>query len=178
MNSVSLSLAPKMPIYHFKIESHLTSQAAIARLKEMVGPPRFFLGQGYLAGGEAGPPFIGKVEGDSFRVRRDIRYRNAFLPLIWGRITTGPMGTRVSVTMFMHPIMTLFMLVWFSGVGAGVAAAFSDPVYPLLFIPAGLLVFGVALVCGGFFPEAINARRLLEEALSRPASALHRADLD
>jgi len=158
-----------MPIYRFKIEARLTSQATIARIKEMVGPRRSFLEQGFWAGGDARPPFIGKVEGDSFRVRRDIRYRNSFLPLIWGRITNQPMGTRVSVTMYIHPIVALFMLVWFSGVVAGVTA-FSNPMHPLLIVPVGLLVFGIALVCVGFFPEAIKSRRLLEQSLSEQSA--------
>ena len=71
--------------------------------------------------------------------------------------------------MFLHPIVALFMLVWFSGVGAGVVS-FSNPMHPLLIVPVGLLVFSVALVCRGFFPEAIKARRLLEQGLSKPSA--------
>jgi len=158
-----------MPIYHFEIETCLTSQAAIARIRDMVGPPRSFL-QGVWTGGAASPPFIGKVERDSFRVRRDIRYRNSFQPLIWGRITNEPMETHVNVTMFIHPVVALFMLLWFSGIGSSVVT-FSNPLHPMLIVPAGLLIFGVALVCGGFFPEAIKARRLLEQGLAKPTGA-------
>jgi hypothetical protein len=45
-----------------------------------------------------GPPFIGSVQDHSFRIRRDIRYRNSFLPLVWGHIVPTPTGTRVIVT--------------------------------------------------------------------------------
>jgi len=31
-------------------------------------------------------------------------------------------------------------------------------------------VFGVALVCGGFFPEAMKARRLLEQAFAKTSA--------
>src|SRR2546425_5398947 len=81
-----------MPIYWFELEARLGTQAAIARIKELVGPPRsFWTGFSFGAGDDATPPFIGKIEGDSFRVRRDIHYRNSFLPLVWGRISSVPM---------------------------------------------------------------------------------------
>src|SRR2546426_7910971 len=108
-----------MPIYRFKIETGLTTQAAIARVKELVGPPRSFWGgvQYSFGLGDAAPPFVGKVERDRFRVHRDIRYRNSFLPMVWGHITSGPTGSRVRVTVFMHPVVTGFMAVWFYGLG-------------------------------------------------------------
>ena len=160
-----------MPIYRFEIEAGLTKQATIARIKELVGPPRsFWRGAKSFGLGDAAPPFVGKVEGDSFRVRRDIRYRNSFVPLVWGHITSVPMGSRVRVTMFIHPFIAAFMSVWFYGVGFGAVAFFKEPdaVHRwAALLPLGLLFFGVALVCMGFFPEAIKARRLLEYALSR-----------
>ena len=162
-----------MPFYRFKLEVRLTTQAAMARIKELVAPPRTFFAEikrGFSSGGDASPPFIGKVEEDSFRVRRDIRYRNSFLPLVWGRINSVPMGTHISVTMYLHPIVAAFMLFWFFGVGAGALAFLNAPLGKdqwESFVPVGMLVFGVALVFGGFFPEAVKARHLLEQAFAK-----------
>src|SRR3989442_13363605 len=117
-----------MPIYWFELEARLGTQAAIARIKELVGPPRsFWTGFSFGAGDDATPPFIGKIEGDSFRVRRDIHYRNSFLPLVWGRISSVPMGTHISVTMFLHPMVALFMAVWVFGLGGGGGGFFYGP---------------------------------------------------
>lgn len=167
-----------MPIYQFEVQSHLTPRLAMERVKELVGPKRTFLGEfkrSFGAGEESGRPFIGSVEADSFRVRRDIRYRNSFLPLVWGHIGSIPMGSRLRVTMFLHPLVAVFMLVWFSGVGVGALAFFNSPPNSAShwagLVPIGMLVFGVALVCGGFFPEAIRARRILEQALAANRSA-------
>ena len=162
-----------MPIYRFELEARLGTQAAIARLKELVGPPRSFWRGLWFGGDDVTPPFIGKIEGDFFRIRRDIRYRNSFQPLVWGRISSVPMGTRISVTMFLHPIVALFVAVWFCGVGVGVWSFFHAPGstnHWVSIVPVCLLVFGIALVCGGFFPEAIKARRLLEQAFAKPGA--------
>ena len=105
----------------------------------------------------ASPPFIGTVQDDSFRLRRDIRYRNSFLPLVWGRFISTPTGTRVSVTMFIHPLVALFMAFWLGMVGYGALKDRSTPPVVLW----GMFIFGLALTAGGFFPEAIKARRLI-----------------
>src|SRR5436189_4630174 len=139
-----------MPIYRFELEARLRTQAAIARIKELVGPPRsFWTGFSFGAGDDATPPFIGKIEGDSFRVRRDIHYRNSFLPLVWGRISSVPMGTHISVTMFLHPTVVLCMAVWFCGVGVGawsflIALRSADDWAYM--VPAVMLVFGYVLI--------------------------------
>lgn len=162
-----------MPIYRFQVETRLAPSAAIARLKALTGPPRSFW-SGYTFGpDDSFPPFIGKVAEKSFRLRRDIHYRNSFLPLIWGRATVLPDGSRIRVTMFLHPFMTIFMALWLYGIGTLVVEFLSNPPPTHRWAavgPASLLVFGIALVCGGFFPEAIKARRLLEQALSRSSA--------
>jgi hypothetical protein len=106
------------------------------------------------------PPLIGIVDDDSFRVRRDIRYRNSFLPLVWGRFVSTPTGTRVNVIMFMHPLVALFMVFWLGTAGYGAFRGVSGS--PIVW---GMFAFGVALTVGGFVPEAIMAKRLISEAM-------------
>jgi uncharacterized membrane protein len=70
--------------------------------------------------------------------------------------------------MFLHPVVAVFMLFWFGGVGAAVAAVASSRssnTFSVL-VPTFMLLFGVALTLGGFYPEARWARRLLEDHLS------------
>jgi hypothetical protein len=111
--------------------------------------------------------FIGTVEGNAFSLRRDILYRNSFLPQIRGLISDAPSGSRILVTMRLHPFVAVFICFWLLVVGAGAFAAFSnssnDPAFSL--IPIGMFVFGVALTLVGFYPEAYKARRLLENTI-------------
>src|SRR5947199_9411015 len=98
-----------MAIYRCELEARLGTQATIARSKELVWPPRsFWTGFSFGAGGDATPPFIGKIEGDSFRVRRDIHYRNSFLRLVWGRISSVHMGYHMRITLFCHSFASIF----------------------------------------------------------------------
>ena len=110
------------------------------------------------------PPFIGTVREESFRIRRDIRGRNSFLPRVWGRIVATPTGTRVKVTMFIHPFAAIFMAFWFGMVGNGIVNG--NGAFPILI---GMLIFGVVLVAWGFYPEATKARRLITDAVLNSA---------
>jgi len=165
-----------MPIYRFTVDARVSKQEAAARIRRLIREPRGFLESvRHSFGSSSGvePPFLGKIDGDSFRVRRDIRYRNSFLPLVWGRISSVPAGTQVSVTMFLHPLVTAFVLFWLSAVGFGAWRLLTAPNVShssSAFIPAAMFVFGVALTCGGFFPEALKARRLLEDAIQNPST--------
>lgn len=108
-----------------------------------------------------GPPFIGTVRDNSFKVRRDIRGRNSSLPMIRGQLTSTPTGTKIRVTMFLHPLAALFMVVWLGFVGRGAWLNRSGP--PIL--QWGMLVFGCVLIAVGFIPEVITAKRLITIAL-------------
>jgi hypothetical protein len=150
-----------MPIYRFHMDIDAPRQTAAERLRAVVGDkPPFWksLSTGWCSRDPAGPPFIGIVGDDSFRVTRQIRYRNSFLPLVWGRFISTPTGTRVNVIMFIHPLVALFMVFSLGTVGHGALRGDSP-------IAWGMFVFGVALTVGGFVPEAIKARRLLSETI-------------
>lgn len=78
----------------------------------------------------------------------------------------GPTGTRIDVTMRLHPFVAALMPFWLGGVGLigrfviadGEAAEWS-------LAPIGMFGFGLALTLGAFYPEAIKARRILEQHL-------------
>jgi hypothetical protein len=156
-----------MPFYRFEIEVNAQPPAVVERLRAIVRGKLSFresLRQAFPFNKAEGAPFIGSVLDDSFKMRRNIRYRNSFLPMIRGRISSYGVGTRVSVTMFLHPVVVIFMIFW---LGMVASVAFS---YPTLSpIPWGMLAFGIALPVGGFIPEAIKAKRLITEAVSDPA---------
>jgi hypothetical protein len=152
-----------MPIYVFYIDVPFERHVATERIQSVVReePP---LRQWFISAGPVAEPFIGRVRDESFKLRRDIRYRNSFLPLVRGRIVPTSTGTRVSVAMFVHPFVAVFMLFWLGAVGYGAATAAVSSRLTLWF----MFAFGVLLVTGGFFPEAFAAKRILSEALLKP----------
>ena len=76
-----------------------------------------------------------------------------------------PDGARVTVTMFMHPIVTLFMVFWLSFIGFGVLTEYrrhSTDVFMLI----AMFLFGFTLPLVVFFLEVSKAKLLLRDALS------------
>src|SRR5439155_14819630 len=161
-----------MPFYRFHLDTALSESAVSERIQRLIHPRRSF--REWVAfnitreDNTVGPPFLGTARASSFRLRRDIRYRNSFLPLVWGRIVPSGVGSRINVTMFLHPLVALFMIIWFSGLGYGIVKLWvhrKEAVPFAVLVPAAMFLFGVALMLICFFPEAIKAKRLLESAL-------------
>jgi hypothetical protein len=155
-----------MPLYRFQIEVPLPQQRVIERIRSLVRERPGF-GQRleqWKQRDSTLPPFIGSADGDSFKMHRDIQYRNSFLPRIRGRVLPTPTGTQINVTMYTHPVVAAFMTFWLGMTGL---AAITN--FPRILIPAAMFLFGAALMCGGFFIEAFKAKRILAEAFSDPA---------
>ena len=152
-------------------------ESAIQRIRDMTRERPGFLesvGRVFDKATPDDPPFWGTIDGQSFRIQRDIRYRNSFLPLVRGDVHPGRFGSEITVTMSLHPFVAVFMLVWLSGVGFGgwrIMFYSHGPGTPNSFIPLGMFLLGIALTLGGFIPEAIKAKRLLEEALGKRGGA-------
>jgi hypothetical protein len=108
------------------------------------------------------PTFVGSVQDYSFKLRRDIRYRNSFLPRIRGHLVVIPSGTRVMVLMFVHPGVGVFMMFWLGITGYAALKASSSSANGIW----GMFAFGLALLAAGFFPEAKRAKRLLLTAIN------------
>src|SRR5580692_8908617 len=103
-----------MPFYAFHLDVPVPPDVVAERVRVAVGKvPTFWESakSSWKGPRQSGFPFLGTVKGRSFSIRRDIQYRNSFLPLIRGKIVPTPNGSRVNVFMFMHPLSLIFMLV-------------------------------------------------------------------
>lgn len=156
-----------MPFYRSEFVVPFAAQDVAARLRALVAPRRSFFEQGFWSANDAGPPFFGTLDEHGFQMRRAIRYRNAFLPIVRGSMVNCPAGTRVRLTMHLHPVVALFMLLWFWGLGT-VSLELIREAVPLALLPVGLLFFGGAVLYLGFFPEALRAKHMLEQGLALP----------
>ncbi len=105
----------------------------------------------------------GSVRETSFKLRRNIEpgYYNSFLPRIRGRISLTGGGSRLQVTMFVHPLLAVLMAVWLLMAGSWALSPIGQG--PEILIAWGMVAFGLVVPPVFFFPEAIKARRLLEE---------------
>jgi len=104
--------------------------------------------------------FVGNVDGDGFAMRRDIRYRNSFLPRISGSVHAATEGTRIEVRFVPHPLVFAFMATWLCIGGMALiglilwraTAPAGSPFWPLA-VPVAMIAMGVALPFAAYVPE-------------------------
>jgi hypothetical protein len=85
----------------------------------------------------------------SVHARKRIWYRNSFQTVLTAQLRPAGEGTHVAVSTGLSWIVIVFMGVWFSLVGMAVIATGFSSNPGMLYFPAGMLVFGVALVAAG-----------------------------
>jgi len=169
-----------IPYDRFTISTHLSPQGVADRLSPVVLETRSW-GESIAASldrplrsmDDPKPPerLEGVIRPSGFKVHRVIYYRNSFLPIVSGRYLQRPDGgTDVHVSMRLHWFTLIFMVIWLSGTGAGSVAPIEklidrQPIEPILMMPVAMLVFGLVLTLGAFWPEAGKVRRFLKELL-------------
>jgi hypothetical protein len=117
--------------------------------------------------------FVGSVDENHFDIRRDIRYRNSFLPFIAGDIVQDGDGTRINLVFGLHMLVALFMLLWLGFAGciaiALIASPSGDAPWACL-VPCAMFLFGIVLSTTCYFPEERIAKRKLCELLDAEIS--------
>jgi hypothetical protein len=122
--------------------------------------------------------FVGGVGEDHFDIRRDIRYRNSFLPLIAGNIAPDGDGTRIELVFGLHTLVAIFILIWL-GFAVFIAimliADRPDDAPWALLMPCAMFLLGAILTTGCYFPEERIAKSklcaLLDAAIFPSASS-------
>jgi len=150
-----------MPIYAFHIDVPLPPSAVAERLRTAVCPETGPGDDFWSIWRSDSGSLVGSVRADSFRLKSDIGISNSFQPLIKGKIVATPTGTRITAFMFVHPVVAIFVLFWLGFTGYGAIMDRSQPSAVW-----GMFAFGVALVSGGFFPGAIQARNRIITTVS------------
>jgi hypothetical protein len=160
---------PLLPPNPLIIDSPLSADEALARLRAATGAPR------WVRFRAPATPFEGEVTGHEFRIRRAINYQNSWLPRIRGHVEPRAEGCQLTARMSLHPLVMLFMLAWF-----GAVLAFAVPGL-LLLLRAGdpgllafdgmMLLFGGGLSLGAYGYEANAARDRLTALLGSRRTA-------
>lgn len=151
-----------IPYYRFQIDTPFSPAELAQRIKTVTGEKHWF---------DFSPSheFTGQVNEHEFEITKNISYRNSFLPIIVGHIEQTASGSTAFILMRLHVFVMCFMLVWLSGVSMGclLVLANLDEFSLHMLIPFAMLIFGVALVSGGFWFEASKQKRRLIELLSQ-----------
>ena len=162
-------MIPLIPYRRFQIDLPIEPRAVLDGVAQRIHPPR-----------STWEPFAPRPEGyegeltsDGFRLNRLIRGRNSFLPRARGRVTGTARGSRVVVTLALHPATIAFLVAWCIVFGAISFAILTEwqsgiatpPLFPLAGIP-----FAYVLTTLAFGFEAVRAERFVREVLSTTGS--------
>lgn len=150
-----------LPFEKHYLRTRLSKEQVIERLQESIEPEKSF-GFGSFNFSYT-KPYVGKIYGDTFEIKRAINYRNSFLPLIKGVVNSEIGRTKINITLKPHDFVIAFMTIWFGGVTIGCVATtyvmLTDDFNPFLVIPFAMLLFGIALVVGAFKTESSKSKK-------------------
>ncbi|TKR30918.1 hypothetical protein FCE95_12560 [Luteimonas gilva] len=159
-----------MPFYRVELHTRLPVAEAVRRVASCTQRKPRLMEPFWSAFGtddKKARYFAGEVTADAFSICRVIRYQNGFAPQIRGKVLPELGGSRIRLTMHLHPLAGLFMAFWLSMVGFMSVQMLAAPTGAGTgtLIPIGMFVFGVALTALAFYPEAIKAKNKLMSVL-------------
>ncbi len=152
--------------------TNLSTIECLQRLRSHVAPSTGPLRRPSASPGEG--TIIAKVNGERFRIfARGPRYvHNSFAPFLYGRVAANADGTRIDAKFRMHPVVRVFMSVWFGGL-AIMALAFplilltgnlkaDVPPFTVIATPFLIILFGIGLIAFGRWTARGQVSRILE----------------
>lgn len=165
-----------LPVEHDLIRTKLSGEEIIGNLKKITHnsgrrskSSLFGLGTAFVQ--KSGSRYEGTIEADTFKISRIISYRNSFLPVIKGSVSSLPDQREITISMELNLFVKLFMIVWFL-ITCSISAFFlyqffndADPERSLNgklvpFIMAGAGYLGMML---GFKLESIRSKKELNQ---------------
>ena len=163
-----MSMKLILPFEKYTLISSLSIDEIVKRLEKNIdldNSPRFF-----GINSSSGKPYKGKYSANTFSITRVINYRNSFLPLIKGEISTYINETRINI--IIRPVLSvlIFVSIWLGIVGivavffllaALLPSAGSDITFTHALIPLGMFIFGTLLMTLSFKAESKKARTFL-----------------
>jgi hypothetical protein len=149
-----------LPFDNFKIYSSLSYDEVRQVLDEEVEPRKGFMLSGIF--NTSDKPFRGEVFENTFKIFRNIRYKNSFLPIIKGKVSDNYPGTVIEINMRMVIFVYIFMAVWITGVSAALIFTLREA-FVASIIPLAMLVFAYLVMIVAYRYEAGKAKKFLNE---------------
>ncbi|MDV6169634.1 hypothetical protein R1T16_14450 [Flavobacterium sp. DG1-102-2] len=153
-----------IPYQKLTLTTKLTKREVFERLRDNTGKP------GLSAWG-SGSLFIGHGNMNGFEIRRNISYRNSFIPYINGKFLPEQSRTAIETIFKPHGLVIGFMIFWLGGVSLGCIAILYATISSgegfsgFTLIPFGMLIFGLALSIGGFYFEYEKSKKAIIDLL-------------
>jgi len=145
-----------IPYQRIVFQSQLQPVLAVARLKTDVTERRWLI---FLGGDKE---FVGHVTSHGFRLFRNVRGRNFYLPWIIGTIQANGFGSQITIISTVHPAVAVLMVGLLVYAACTVSAHGAGILLTCLTVAAFVLLHLIMCVIG-FNPEVERARTRLRE---------------
>lgn len=166
-----MNLKKYLPFENYVITTKLSVHEIKIRLADNIEPKKSV--KLSLFSNDSSKPYEGEILGDSFKITRIINYRNSFLPVITGHISTFPGRTQINVKIRPVIFVLIFISLWLGIVGlvcVGIILAgifqfknlLQNGFSPMTLIPFGMFFFGCLLITLGFKAESKKSKEFLE----------------
>jgi hypothetical protein len=157
-----------LPFEKITYSTKLKEEEILKRLKDLVDPAKsgFSFFNFYYPNSK---PYAGKINGNQFKIKRRIFYRNSFLPVITGNIEQDILGTTVHIKMRLTIYTTIFLCFWCAilvpvSVGFLVISFTSNSFDQMQLIPWGMLLFAYVMTMVFFKIESRRSIKDLKKA--------------
>ena len=169
-----MNLKKYLPFESYVLISKLSVEEALGRLADNVEPRKKF-GLS-MFNSRSNKPYEGQILGNTFSIGRIINYRNSFLPLITGDISTYLGKTQIKIKMQPVTFVLIFISLWLGIIGLvclGIILVgliqfkqiLQNGFSPMILIPFAMFLFGCLLTTLAFKAESRNSKEFLERLL-------------
>jgi len=166
-----MNLKKFLPVENYVMTSKLPVEEIKRRLADNIEPKTNVGSAGFNK--SLNKTYEGQILRDSFTISRIINYRNSFLPVITGHISTFLNETQINVKMRPVTFILIFISLWLGIVGivclgiilVGIIQfkhVLQNGFSPMILIPFGMFLFGWMLTTLAFKAESRKSREFLE----------------
>ncbi len=159
-----------LPFENYILKTKLSVDEVLNRLADNIQKEQGFVFSNF--NNNYTKSYSGQIIGMTFRMSRNINYRNSFLPVITGQISTCIGQTQISIKMRPVTFVLIFISFWLGIVGlvcigmliAGLLQLkqiLQNGFSPMLLIPYGMFAFGCLLTHFAFKGESEKSKEFL-----------------
>lgn len=156
-----------LPYENITYISKLDPKEIIKKLGDVVEPKRSILMSGQPRKNSF-KKFEGKINGNTFIIKRIINYTNSVRPVIEGEILGELNGSKINVVIRLQIDIVVFFAVWFIGIGVFFIYVLYNCIEnkafdPTVLVPLGMLIFCYGLIIGTYNFEGSESKKCLTE---------------
>ena len=165
-----MNLKKYLPFENYILTSYLPAYEIEKRIAANIEPKSTSIFSGFNR--NSTKPYEGQLVDKNFTISRIISYRNSFLPIIKGNISTYLGETQIRIKMRPATFVLVFMSLWLGIVGLvcigiifigllSFEALLQNGFSLLLLIPFAMFIFGALLITLAFRAESKKSKEFL-----------------